>query len=288
MRHYAVKPTEEERPRIVTVGMGRLGRMVVRQVRRTLRNAECILLEGREEIVRDFQPLGQKVRGADCVLIVVDPEDEEALNTADWLALKMVTERALVVILTSDPADPAEVRMLSGDFPRAGEHACSCIVVSPLSINPLSENVLPMFGEEMLAAYLIRHLIEILVRWTREQSIPCIDFADIKAVMGGGGMMRLGIGMSANGDAVDAVQKAVVGLTRQGVDFSLCRARLGCLAGSTNLTMDEFDTVSKEVHKYLDDEAFTIVGILTDDALGRTVKVTLLAADLPEFTRGDS
>lgn len=275
MRHYAVKPKEEERPRIVTVGMGTLGRMVLRQVRRTLRNAECILLEGREEIVHDFPALGQKVRGADCVLIVVDPEDEAALNTANWLARKMVAERALVVIITSDPAAPAEGRMLPGDFPRAGEHACSCIVVSPLSINPLSEDVLPMFGEEMLAAYLVWHVIEILVRWTTEHSIPCIDLADIKTAMDGGGMMRLGIGMSTNGDAGDAVQKAVKGLTRQGVDFSPRRVRLGCLAGSTNLTMDDFGVVS-EVHTSLDGEALLILGILIDDALGRTMKVTLL------------
>lgn len=276
MRHYAVKPTEEELPRIVTVGMGALGRMVVRQVRRTLRNAECILMEGREEIVRDYPALGQKVRGADSVLIVVGPEDEAALETANWLARKMFAERALVVILSSDPAKPAEGGMLSGDFPRAGELACSCIVVSPLSINPLSEDVLPMFGEEMLAAYLIRHVIEILVRWTTEHSIPCIDFTDIKAVISGGEMMRLGIGMSTNGDAGDAVQKAVGSLARQGVDLSLCRARLGCLAGSTNLSMDDIDTVFKEVHKCLGDEAFTIVDTLTDDALELTVKVTLL------------
>ncbi|MBT1075118.1 hypothetical protein [Geobacter grbiciae] len=275
MRHFAAKPTEEERPRIVTVGMGTLGRMVVRQVRRTLRNAECILLEGREEIVHGFPTLGQKVRGADCVLIVVDPRDGEALNTANWIALKMIVERALVVILTRDPAEPAEGGMLSGDFPRAGELACSCIVVSPLSINPLSEDVLSMFGEEMLAAYLVRHVIEILVRWTTEHSIPCIDFADIKAVLGGGGMMRLGIGMSTNGDAGGAVQKAVGSLARQGVDFSPCRVRLGCLAGSTNLKMDDFDEVCKVAHEFLDDEASPIVGILTNGALGRTVKASL-------------
>lgn len=278
MRHYAVKPTEEELPRIVTVGMGTLGRIVVRQVRRTLRNAECILLEGREEIVHDFPALGKKVHGADCVLIVVDPEDEAALKTANWLARKMVAEQALVVILTSDSADPAKGGTLSGDFLRAGEHACSCIVVSPLSINPLSEDVLPMFGEEMLAAYLIRHVIEILIRWTTEQGMPCVDFADIKAVMGGGGMMQLGIGLNTNGDAGDAVQKAVKSLTRQGVDFSLCRARLGCLSGSTNLSIDDFDTFCNAVHKCLDDKAFGSVGIFTDDALRRTVRMTLLCS----------
>lgn len=278
MRHYAVKPTKEELPRIVTVGMGTLGRMVVRQVRRTLRNAECILLEEREEMVHDFPTLGQKVRGADCVFIVIDPLDRDALNTANWLARWMMKEGALVVILTGEPANPAVDGMLSGDYPLAGEHICSCIVVSHLSINPLSEDVLPMFGEEMLAAYLIRHLIEILVRWTTGLSIPFIDFADIKAVMDGGGIMWLGIGMSTNNDASDAVQKALESLARQGMDFSRCRASLGCLAGSTNLSMDDFDAVCKEVHECLDDGTFGIVGVLTDDAPSRPVEVTLLCS----------
>lgn len=280
MRHYAVKPTEEELPRIVTVGMGTLGRMVTRQVRRTLRNAECILLERREEIVHDFPTLGQKVRGANYVLIVLDPRDGAAMNTANWLARRMIAEGALVVILTSDPANPAEDGMLSGDYPLAGEHACSCIVVSPLSINPLSEDVLPMFGEEMLAAYLIRHVIEILVRWTTEHSIPCIDFADIKAVMDSGGIMWLGVGVSANGDTGDAVHKAFESLARQGMEVSRCRSVLGCLAVSTNLLMDDFDTICKAAHKCLNDKAFGIAGIITDNSLGQTVKTTLLATGL--------
>lgn len=82
MRHYTVKPTGEELPRIVTVGMWTLGRMVVWQVRRTLRNAECLLLERREEIIHDSPAIGRKIRGLDCILIVVNPEDEAALNNS--------------------------------------------------------------------------------------------------------------------------------------------------------------------------------------------------------------
>ncbi len=233
MRHYAVKPTEEELPRIVTVGMGTLGRMVVRQVRRTLSNAECILLEGREEMVHDSPALGQKVRGADYVFIVIDPLDRDALNAANWLARRMIAEGALVVILTSEPANPAEDGMLSGDYPLAGEHVCSCIVVSHLSINPLSEDVLPMFGKEMLATYLTRHVIEMILRLLSPDNLIGIDFADIKAVMDGGGIMRLGIGVSTTGDAGDAVRKAVESLARQGVEVSRCRGVLGCVSTMT-------------------------------------------------------
>ncbi|WP_298438489.1 hypothetical protein [Geobacter sp.] len=269
MRHYAVKPTEEELPRIVTVGMGTLGRMVVRQVRRTLRNAECILLERREEIVHDFPTLGQKVRGADCVLIVLDPRDGAAMNTANWLARRMIAERALVVVLTSES---------SGDYQHLEGLACSCIVVSPLSISSLSEEVLPRFGKEMLATYLTRHVIEMILRLLSPDNLIGIDFADIKAVMGGGGIMRLGIGVSTTSDAGDAVRKVVESLARQGVDISRCRARLGCVSGSTNLRVDDFNTVCRLVHECLDKQASGIVGILTDDSLVRTVKMTLIAA----------
>lgn len=275
MRHYTGGATAGEFPRIVTVGMGTLGRMVVRQVLRTLRHAECVLLEDRDEIAHDFPALGQKVRGADCVFIVIDPLDGEALNTANWLAWRMMAERALVAILSGEPAEPADSGMLSGYYPFAGEHTCPCIVVSPLCINPLPDEAVAMFGREMLATYLIRYVIEIVARWMSEHSIPCIDFVDIKEVLGGGGIVRLGIGMNTNGNVGDAVQKAVESLARQGVELPRCRAVLGCLSGSTNLKINDFDTVCKEVHKCLDYEAVNVVGILTDDTLGRTVKVTL-------------
>lgn len=269
MRHYAVKPTEVELPRIVTVGMGTLGRMVTRQARRTLRNVESILLEEREEMVHDFSALGQKVRGADCVLIVIDPLDREALNTANWLAQRMIAGRALVLILTSEP---------SGDHQHLEGLACSCIAVSPLSINPLSEEVLPMFGKEMLATYLTRHVIEMILRLLSPDNLIGIDFADIKTVMGDGGIMRLGIGVSTSSDAGDAVRKAVESLARQGVDISRCRARLGCVSGSTNLRVDDFNAVCGSVHECQDNQAPGVVGILTEDSLVRTVKMTLIAA----------
>lgn len=269
MRHYTVMPTEDELPRIVTVGMGMLGRMVVRQVRRTLRNAECILLEEREEMVHDFPTLGQKVRGADCVFIVIDPLDSDALNTANWLARRMIAEQALVVILTSEP---------SGDHQHLEGLACSYIAVSPLGINPLSEEVPPMFGKEMLATYFIRHVIEMILRLLSPDNLIGIDFADIKAVMGGGVIMRLGIGMNTTGDAGDAVRKAVEGLAWQGVDISRCRARLGCVSGSVNLKMKDFEEVSAMLNESLDAGTSVVRGLHVDDKLRRTVKVTLLCS----------
>lgn len=277
MQFYANELTEEQFSRIVVVGMGRLGGMVVRQVQRTLKTTECLLLEARDDIVQDFPALGTKVRGAGCVFIVVDPLDEEALNTANWLARRMMAERALVVIFTSDPSEHPDDGSHSS-HPHFGRLACSSVVVSPLSINPLSEDVLPRYGKEMLATYLIRHVIEIVVRWMSEHSIPCIDFADIKAVMDGGGIMRLGVGMNANGEAGDATHKAIESLAWQGADISCCRGVLVCLSGSTNLTMDDFDLVGR-TFKSMDEDALEVLGILVDDALGRTVKVTLLCAD---------
>lgn len=75
MKHYIMAQTEavDQLARIVTVGMGTLGGMVVRQLLRTVSNPECVLLQSRDDVVHDLPALGKLVCGADCVFIVVDP-----------------------------------------------------------------------------------------------------------------------------------------------------------------------------------------------------------------------
>ena len=57
MLHHAGAPRSAETIRIVTVGMGKLGGMVARQLIRSLKDAECILLEDRDEIIHELSVL---------------------------------------------------------------------------------------------------------------------------------------------------------------------------------------------------------------------------------------
>lgn len=127
----------------------------------------------------------------------------------------MKGEGALVAILTDESVESSNVATPSGALSHSS-HFCSCIMVSPLSVNPLSEDVLPMFGREMIAAYHIRHVIEIVIRMMTEKSIVCVDYADIKQIIECGGILRIGVGMSTNGNAGDAAQKALESLALQG------------------------------------------------------------------------
>lgn len=67
-------------------------------------------------------------------------------------------------------------------------------------------------------------------------------------------------------------------------DYTLDDAKglLVNISGSPNLTMQEFDRMSDLIHPKIHDEAEVFAGLVIDEAMQDTLRVTLIAAGLRE------
>ncbi|MFT4312109.1 MAG: cell division protein FtsZ [Candidatus Woesearchaeota archaeon] len=103
-----------------------------------------------------------------------------------------------------------------------------------------------------------------------------LDFADIRAVMGDGGVALIGVGESdSENRAVEAVDKAVNNPLLD-VDITGSTGALINVSGSENLSLEEARKVVQIISDKLDEEARIIWGAQISEDLGKTLRVMLI------------
>jgi len=105
-----------------------------------------------------------------------------------------------------------------------------------------------------------------------------VDFADVKSIMSVRGMAMMGIGI-ASGDnrASEAATAAISSPLLEDIDISGAKGVLVNICGSSGMTMDEFEIVSRIIHEKVHEDANIIIGLLVDEELGDNLKVTAIA-----------
>jgi cell division protein FtsZ len=109
------------------------------------------------------------------------------------------------------------------------------------------------------------------------------DFADVKMVMNNAGTAIMGIGIASGEDrAVNAAKHAI---TSPLLEASIEGARgiLLNIAGGRSLGLFEVHDAAEAIHSVAHPDANIIFGSVIDDALGDTVRVTVIAAGFDRF-----
>jgi cell division protein FtsZ len=114
-----------------------------------------------------------------------------------------------------------------------------------------------------------------------------VDFADVKTVMGEIGMAMMG-SADASGDnrAREAAEAAVASPLLENVDLKGARGVLVNITSDNSLTMQEYYEVMSTIQGFAAEEATVIVGTSFDEAMGSTLRVTMVATGLGNPVRG--
>ena len=103
-----------------------------------------------------------------------------------------------------------------------------------------------------------------------------LDFADIKTVMGQGGVAMIGVGESdSENRAIESVGKALTNPLLD-IDISGANGALVNVSGGPDMTLDEAKTVVESVSKQLSDDAKIIWGAQVSDDLSKTIRTMLI------------
>ena len=86
-------------------------------------------------------------------------------------------------------------------------------------------------------------------------SLVNLDYADVKAVMGSGGVAAIGVGESNSSDrAKDAITKALMNPLLE-VDYAGATGALVHITGGTDLKLEEVNTIGETIAEHLDPSA---------------------------------
>ncbi|MBN1646311.1 cell division protein FtsZ [Candidatus Woesearchaeota archaeon] len=135
---------------------------------------------------------------------------------------------------------------------------------------------LPLHTAFKVADEILTNAVKGIAELVTRAGLVNLDFADIRAVMGNGGVALIGVGESdTENRAIEAVEKAVQNPLID-VDISGANGALINVAGGSDMTLEEARQVVEMVSNKLDEDARLIWGAQILEDLAGTIRVMLI------------
>lgn len=135
---------------------------------------------------------------------------------------------------------------------------------------------LPLHTAFKVADEILTNSVKGISELVTKTGLVNLDFADIRAIMGKGGVAMIGVGESdSENRAVEAVQKAINNPLLD-VDITGANGALINVAGGPDMTLEEARKVVETVSEKLDEDARIIWGAQISDDLTNTIRAMLI------------
>ena len=135
---------------------------------------------------------------------------------------------------------------------------------------------LPLHTAFKVADEILTNAVKGIAELVTKAGLVNLDFADIRAVMKGGGVALIGVGESdTENRAVEAVEKAINNPLLD-VDISGANGALINVVGGEDMTLDEARKVVETISEKLDDDAKIIWGAQISKDMEKTIRTMLI------------
>ncbi|MBW2999433.1 cell division protein FtsZ, partial [Candidatus Woesearchaeota archaeon] len=135
---------------------------------------------------------------------------------------------------------------------------------------------LPLHTAFKVSDEILTNAVKGIAELVTKAGLVNLDFADIRAVMGNGGVALIGVGESdTENRAVEAVEKAISNPLLD-VDISGANGALINVAGGSDMTLEEARRVVEAISDRLDEDAKIIWGAQISDDLQGTIRTMLI------------
>jgi cell division protein FtsZ len=135
---------------------------------------------------------------------------------------------------------------------------------------------LPLHTAFKIADEILTNSVKGIAELVTKAGLVNLDFADIKAVMGDGGVALIGVGESdSENRAIEAVEKSVANPLLD-VDISGANGALINVSGGSDMTLEEARKVVETVSTRLDEDARVIWGAQISEDLEGMIRVMLI------------
>lgn len=236
---------------------------------------------GKEAALEDRDRIASILTGADMVFVAVGLGGGTGTGAAPVIAQAAREVGALTVGVVTKPfSREGKLRMQKADDGVAAlKEVVDCLLVIP------NDRLIGLAGKTMSvidafrpADDVLRQAVQGISDLITTQGMINVDFADVKAVMSDRGMAMMGIGI-AEGEkrATDAALQAISSPLLEEIDISGAKGVLVNICGSSSMTMDDFDEVSRIIHEKVHEDANIIVGLVINEEMGEKIKVTAIA-----------
>ncbi len=236
---------------------------------------------GREAALEDRVRLAETLDGADMVFIAAGLGGGTGTGAAPVIAEVAKELGALTVGVVTKPfTREGKQRQKKADYgiEKLKEVVDSLIVIPNDRLLGLSGKNTCILDAFRPSDDVLRQAVQGISDLITTSGLINVDFADVKAIMSERGMAMMGIG-AADGErrASEAAQQAISSPLLEDIDISGAKGVLVNISGSSSMTMEEFEEVNSIIHEKVHEDANIIIGLVVNEELGDTIKVTAIA-----------
>jgi cell division protein FtsZ len=241
---------------------------------------------GKQAALEDVEQIAEQLKGADMVFITCGLGGGTGTGASGVIAEISKELGALTVAVVTKPfAFEGRLRMLQADegFENLRSRVDTLIAIPNqrlLSVSGKHMTIRDAFlrADEVLL-YAVRSISDLII----SSGHVNVDFADVKTVMAEKGMAIMGVGM-ASGEkrAMDAAQKAISSPLLEDISIHGARGVLINVTGSSSMTLHEVHEASTLIQEQAHEDARVIWGLVLDDAMEDTVRITVIATGFDE------
>lgn len=241
---------------------------------------------GKKAALEDVDKIREHLSGTDMVFITCGLGGGTGTGASPVIAEISKELGALTVAIATKPfAFEARARM------EQAERGMSQLKTSVDSLITIpNQRLLSIGGKHMTVMEAFLKADEVLLNAVRSISdlivgsgYVVVDFADVKTIMAERGMAIMGVGASSGENrARDAAQKAISSPLLEDISIHGARGVLINVTGNTDITLNEVNEASTLIQEQAHENAKVIWGLVFDDSMGDSVRITVIATGFEE------
>ena len=236
---------------------------------------------GRDAALEDMDGMRKLLEGADMIFIAAGMGGGTGTGAAPVVAEVARKLGALTVGVVTKPfTREGKHRMAQAEagILELKKHVDSLIVIPNDRLLGLAKKNTPLLDAFKPSDDVLRQAVQGIADLISTSGLINADFADVKEIMGERGMAMMGIGVgSGENRAVEAATRAISSPLLEDIDVSGAMGVLVNITGSSAMTMEDFDAISRVIHDQVHEDANIIIGVVIDEELGESIKVTAIA-----------
>jgi len=241
---------------------------------------------GKQAALEDVDQIAEYLKGADMVFITCGLGGGTGTGASSVIAEVSKELGALTVAVVTKPfAFEGKTRDLQAEEGlQTLKSKVDTLITIPnqrlLSVGGKNMTIKDAFfrADEVLL-YAVRSISDLII----SSGHVNVDFADVKTVMSEKGMAIMGVGIgSGEGRAIDAAQKAISSPLLEDISIHGAKGVLINVTGSSSMTLHEVHEASSLIQEQAHEDARVIWGLVFDDAMEDTVRITVIATGFEE------
>ena len=238
---------------------------------------------GREAALEDRERIAELIDGADMLFITAGMGGGTGTGAAPVVAEVAKELGILTVAVVTKPFvfEGKRMRVADNGLKALSEYVDSLIIIPNDKLRLVLGGNMKLQEAFMAANDVLHSAVGGIAEIIANPGMINVDFADVRTVMSEMGMAMMGsAAASGEGRARVAAEQAVNSPLLENVDLKGARGVLVNITANDSLTLDEYYEVMSTIQSFTADEATVIVGTAFDEAMGESLRVTMVATGL--------